>query len=443
MSGRESRLADDGGRAAFRRFVERHAIDTAEAERAETRLSDEIEELQGAGHSNSAAFLLAIGRLAREEPLAGMFSRARGLSAAAPRTRFGEPIAALGFAVAAAAALKAPELFDIRMDDAGAWFYQRNLSLFLLAPVAAYLGWRRGLAPRSAALVAALFLVGALLVNAYPFTSGGSTGPLAALHLGVALWFAVGFASTGGGTGADGWIRFVRFTGELLVCFALLGLGGIVLSGTTALLFSAIGLEFEPFFARWVLPCGVAGALVVGAFLVETKRRMTEDLAPMLARVFTPLFALALVGFLGAMAVTGSGMNPERELLIGVDLLLVVVLGLLLYSVFSRERRPEPGVADFSSLVLVGAALLVDIVALGAIGGRIVELGLTPNRTAALGLNLILLANLGGSAWLLLGLVRRRIEFAALERWQLAFLPVYAGWAALVAVVFPLLFTFR
>ena len=38
---------------------------------------------------------------------------------------------------------------------------------------------------------------------------------------------------------------------------------------------------------------------------------------------------------------------------------------------------------------------------------------------------------------------RHRGSFAALERWQIVYLPVYAVWAALVVVVFPPVFGYR
>ena len=84
---------------------------------------------------------------------------------------------------------------------------------------------------------------------------------------------------------------------------------------------------------------------------------------------------------------------------------------------------------------------LVDTwVALAAIAARISEFGVTPNRVAALGENLILLVNLAWSAWLYACFLRHRGSFAALERWQTAYLPVYSLWAALVVVTFPPLF---
>ena len=49
---------------------------------------------------------------------------------------------------------------------------------------------------------------------------------------------------------------------------------------------------------------------------------------------------------------------------------------------------------------------------------------------------------LAWSAWLYARFLRGRGEFAALERWQMTYLPVYSVWAAVVVVVFPPLFGF-
>ncbi|NLI17752.1 MAG: hypothetical protein GX427_02945, partial [Actinomycetales bacterium] len=97
---------------------------------------------------------------------------------------------------------------------------------------------------------------------------------------------------------------------------------------------------------------------------------------------------------------------------------------------------------DRLQLVLLVSALVVDLLMLAAMVGRISEFGFSPNKTAALGLNLILLANLSWAAWLQLGFLRGRRRFDALERWQTGYLPVYAGWAAAVVVAFPPVFGF-
>jgi hypothetical protein len=144
--------------------------------------------------------------------------------------------------------------------------------------------------------------------------------------------------------------------------------------------------------------------------------------------------------FLGTLLWTGRGVDVERDVLIAFDLLLVVVLGLLLYSVSARDPQAPPGAFDVLQVVLVVSALAADAIALWAIGARIGEFGFTPNRVAALGENVVLLVNLAWSAVLYVGFLRGRAPFTGLERWQTAYLPVYAAWAATVLIVFPPLF---
>ena len=62
---------------------------------------------------------------------------------------------------------------------------------------------------------------------------------------------------------------------------------------------------------------------------------------------------------------------------------------------------------------------------------------------AALGENLILLVNLGWSAVLYARFLAKRTSFAPLERWQTAYIPVYAVWAWVVVALFPIIFNYR
>jgi hypothetical protein len=143
------------------------------------------------------------------------------------------------------------------------------------------------------------------------------------------------------------------------------------------------------------------------------------------------------------MAWTGSPINVKREVLISFDLLLVLVVGLVLYAASARDPQAPPDFFDRLQLLLVVSALVVDGVALAAIAARISEFGFTPNRVAALGENLILLVNLAWSAWLYGRFLLHRGSFGDLERWQMTYLPVYSGWAALVVVLFPPVFGYR
>jgi hypothetical protein len=214
-----------------------------------------------------------------------------------------------------------------------------------------------------------------------------------------------------------------------------------VLMALTAGILEPTGVDIDRV-AEWVLPSGAAGAVVVAAWLVESKQRVVENMAPVLTMLFTPLFAVMLACSAVVYAVTGLGDAFDRDLVSVFDALLVVVLALVLYGMSAREPSASPGWMDRIQLVAVVSALLLDVMVLGAMIARIGDLGFTPNRTAAVGLNLVLLVNLAGAAWLSGRFLRGRARFHQLERWQTTYLPVFAVWAAAVVVILPPVFAF-
>jgi hypothetical protein len=442
----------DQWRSYLRRRQTIHSVDVSELE---DHLREQVTVLSNAGLATDEAFLVAVKRMGNLDALSREFAREHsdrlwkqlvivpsdpGETGGQPRT---EAVVALGLAVAAAAAVKLPALFGIRLDqDSG--FYLRNASLFVLPLLTGYFVWKRGLATSTRRWLGLAFVAAAVFANIYPFSpfaTGGHTEALTALHLPIALWLAVGIAYAGGRwEQVAGRMDFIRFTGELLIYYVLIALGGGVLTGFMAMIFQAIGINVERFFQSWLLPCGAAGAVVIGSWLVEAKQSVIENMAPVLTRLFTPLFVAVLLTFLGTVLWTGRGVEIERGVLIAFDLLLVVVLGLLLYSVSARDPGAPAGVFDVLQIVLLVSALLADAVALWAIGARITEFGFSPNRVAALGENVILLVNLAWSAVLYIRFLRGHGSFTNLERWQTNYLPVYALWAAMVVTVFPPLF---
>ena len=428
----------------------RQAIHTVDVAELEDHLREQIASLTDAGLAADEAFLVAVKRMGELDALSREFAREHSerlwkqLVAVAPEDGASrapavtDAFVAFGLAVAAAVLVKLPALFGMDMDgDAG--FYARNVSLFVLPLLTGYFVWKRSLAASTVRWLAVAFVAAAVLANVYPHSPGGSTEALAALHLPIALWLVVGYAG-------DRWrevagrMDFIRFSGELFIYYVLIALGGGVLVGFMAMIFQAIGVDVEPFFESWLLPCGAAGAVIVASWLVEAKQSVIENMAPVLTRLFTPLFAAVLLAFLGTMLVTGQGVKIERDVLIAFDLLLVIVLGLLVYSVSARDPEAAPGIFDVLQVVLIVSALAADALALASIGARISEFGFTPNRVAALGENVLLLANLGWSAVLYVRFLRGRTTFSSLERWQTDYLPVYALWAVIVVVVFPPLF---
>jgi len=439
----------DRWRDYLRRRQTVHAVDVVELE---DHLREIIANLIDGGLAPDEAFLVAVKRLGAIDALSREFAREHSErlwkqlialpGSTIPQRLRHEPLVALGLAVAAGVLIKVPALFGLDLDADGG-FYARNAALFILPLLTAYFAWKRDLSLKALRLPLAMFLGAALAANLPSFVPGGTTEPLVALHLPVALWLAVGIAYAGTRwREVAGRMDFVRFSGELVIYFVLIALGGGVLLGTSAGIFTSIGVDIEPFMEQWA-PSLVLGAIMVAAWLVEAKQSVIENMAPVLTTLFTPLFTIALLLFLGTAAWTGRGIAIERDMLLLFDLLLLLVVALLLYTFSARDPQRRIGLFDRAQLALILAALAVDALALSAMTLRISGMGITPNRVVALGLNAILLVNLAGAAVLQVRFLSGGAPFARLERWQTDFLPVYGGWAAFVAVGLPALFSYR
>ncbi|GEL97405.1 permease prefix domain 1-containing protein [Cellulomonas terrae] len=428
----------------------RQVISSADVDELEDHLRGQVTDLRATGLDDDEAFLVAIKRLGNLDAVSREYAREHSDrlwkqlalvpddSPGSPAPRWRELAVVLALAAGAGVAVRAGiAWFD---DDLA---LARNVGLLVVPFLAAYLGWKRRAGVRTVAAIAVPFVVLAVVLNVYPFVPEGSTEVLAILHAPVVLWLLVGLAYVAGSWRSDARrMDFVRFTGELAVYYTLLALGGGVLLGLTAAVLQLVGVDPEPVITGWVMPFAVPGALVVAAWLVEAKQDVVENIAPVLTRIFTPLTVVMLVAVLGVLISSGGLVEVDRDLLILMDAILVLVLALLLYSISARDPLAPPALADWLQLVMVGAALAVDAVMLTAMLTRIAEFGTSPNKVAALGLNLLLLVHLGVSAWRSARFLRGRGTFSELERWQTRYLPVYAAWAGFVVIVFPPLFDF-
>ncbi len=445
MDSVESQIAEWRAYVASAPGVNGHDVDELE-----DHLRHQIAELNAAGLTPDEGFLIAVKRLGEVDGLAREFAREHSgrlwkqllLSGDEESARaWSGWVETLVFAVAAAVTIQVARLAGDFPEEQQSWF-ARNVSLFVLPFLAGYFAYRRRLDTRHWVLTAVPFVLAALVVNLYPYGADSDTEVLVALHLPIVLWFVVAYPYMGGTVRShERRMDFVRFTGEWFIYYVLMALGGGVLIGLTAAILEPTGADVDQI-AAWVLTSGAAGAVVVGAWLVESKQRVVENMAPVLTMLFTPLFAVMLAGAAVVYAVTGLGGVFDRELLSTVDALLVVVLGLVLYGMSARDPSTSPDWMDGIQLVAVVSALVLDAMVLGSMIARIGDLGFTPNRTAALGLNLVLLVNLAGAALLSARFLRRRSTLHRLERWQTTYLPVFALWAATVVVVLPPVFGF-
>jgi hypothetical protein len=432
----------------------RGGVSETDLEELESHLREEVGALAGAHLDPDESFLVAIKRLGTADGLAGEYAKVNAdriwkqlLLApddpAARRARRTEVSLVVALAILAGLLGKIPEILGVRAVGANALLYARNLSFFMLPSVVAYLYWKRGLRALYAGCLGLGFGLPFVLTLLYPFGPQSQTEMLTAIHLPILLWLLVCGAHAGPRwRTTDGRMDFVRASGEAFIYSVLIGLGGGVLVVFTHSIFSSLGLDVRRITEEYLMVMGGCAIPVVAVFLVESKRSIVESIAPVLARIFSPLFLLVLLVFVVVMPITGRVPFSERDFLIAFDIMLALVLALVLYVIAAHRDTDQPGPFEYLSLGLILAALAADSVALVSILGRLSARGITPNKLAALGENLALLVNLTGLAVLYIRYLAGRGSYRSLMRWQTAYLPVYAVWAAIVALGFPPLFGF-
>ena len=448
MTGIETQIAE------WRAYVSRRAaITPADLDELDAHLRDQVDDLVRGGLAEDEAFLIAVKRMGSIDMFSREFAREHserlwkqlvlGGDGADDNARGGLVVAVV-LAIAAALAVKVPALFGVSVGHDPSNLYPRNVGLFALTGLIGYFAWQRRMQlEQILALLVVPVVVLAVAVNAYPFTPSDQTFILAAVTTPVVLWFVVGMAYVGGDwRDHERRMDFVRFSGEWFIYYVLIALGGGVIMGLSVGAFDLLDVDIpDPF--EWVLLPGAMGAVIVAAWLVEAKQSVVENMAPVLTRIFTPLTSLMLLALLGATAIAGRPEVIDRDLLILIDVVLLLVLGLLLYAISARDPFARVDAYDWMQLVLVVLALLVDGLMLSVMLTRIVDGGLTPNKVFAVGLNLVVLVNLLWSTRLLLSFVRGGKPFLAMERWQTSYLPVFGLWAAFVALALPPLFSFE
>ena len=118
-----------------------------------------------------------------------------------------------------------------------------------------------------------------------------------------------------------------------------------------------------------------------------------------------------MVVFLLTIVITGRNPLIDRNYLIAFDAMLILVLALVVYILSARKEGEPVNLFDVLSLTLIVTALIIDGIALFEIVSRLFTMGITPNKMAALGENLLVMGNLGGLAYFYLQVMRKKRLF--------------------------------
>ena len=237
-------------------------------------------------------------------------------------------------------------------------------------------------------------------------------------------------------------IRFIQFNGELLVLSSLVGLGGIVFSGLTIALFEIAFPNSGQWYAENIGVIGASAVPVGATYLYDAVFKRRTRIAPALARVFAPLFLIMTSIYLVFSLVAGQNPFVDRSFLITVNGLLLVVLGMTVFSIVERGENSKVAWIDYVNVGLLAVTLIIDLLALSAILFRLTSYGFTPNRVVVLGTNLVVMTHLLWTCTASLGLIRSKGPTVKASHAVASYLPVYIVWAALVVFVLPFAFGF-
>lgn len=350
-----------------------------------------------------------------------------------------ELIFVLALCILAALIAKVPEIFPIEPE----FFYTRSLSFIILPLLTAYFAWKQQIQTKMAIAVSTGILASALYINLLPINSNSDTLLLACIHLPIFLWAVLGFTFVGDKlSNHQRRLDFLRFNGDLVVMTTIILIAGGLLTAITLGLFQLIDLQIEEFYFQYIVISGLAASPIAGTYLVQTNPHLVNKVSPVIARAFTPLVLVTLVTYLIAVIYTGKDPYNDREFLIIFNLLLVGVMAIILFSIAETGKNTgRTGTLLLSGLSIV--TIIINGIALSAILFRITEWGITPNRLAVLGANLLMLINLLLITYRFIRTIKNELEKEKIEKCITSFLPIYVAWTMLVIFAFPLLFNFK
>ena len=320
--------------------------------------------------------------------------------------------------------------------------YERIVGLLIVPFVVAYFLIRNQLSRQWWLGLAAAYALCAAVVALLPVSWTSASSIVMTLHLPVALLTGVALTYTGAEWRLpEARLRAIKFAGEWFVLYVLVMLGVGVLLGLFSLLSSTIGLSLDELFT-WLAVVLAVAPVAVTAAIASSASSFVSGACQILVKLFVPLFTLMLSVFLILGLASGALFRFQRDLLLILDVVLIVVTALVGYHIASRDAAANSAKFELLTFALVSVAAVIDVGVLTSMLIRVSDIGLSLNRSVAIGLNLVLLINLSAIALRYWRFVRVGADYSFIQRWQARYLYVFFAWAGFAAFVLPALFRF-
>jgi hypothetical protein len=323
-------------------------------------------------------------------------------------------------------------------------YYAKNIGFIIFPALMVYFVWKQNQPLNKLIAPLIISLISALYINLLPTPLKSDSVSQAFFHLPLFLWVIFGYIFIGGDVSATGKkINFLRFNGDLLVLSGLMLIAGGLFTAITINLFEVLKVNIFTIYFNYFVAIGLSIIPLFAAYLIENNGHLVHKVSPVIARIFTPLVTITLFVYLVTIFFTGTYPTANRDYLLLFNVLLIVVMALILFSLSEVTKHTHQKSNQLILWVLSVLAIIVNGIALGSILYRINDFGFTPNRLAVLGGDILILINLLLVSFNLFKVVNGRVEVEKVESSMALFLPLYFFWTAFVTFVFPVLFQFR
>ena len=336
--------------------------------------------------------------------------------------------------------IKIPDIFKINLIDFP--FYEKNAGIIVFLGLTFYaFSVNRYISRKNIAITMLIFLVSIIYINLLPGFRHSASINLVYIHMPILMWCVYGlvfidfeFKNYGKR------IRYISHNGDLAIMGALILISGGLLTGITYGLFMAIGINIERFYSHYIILVGLVSAPIVTTFILKNSALVTNKIAPIIANIFSPLVLITLIIYLLAIIISGKDPYSDREFLLTFNIMLIGVMAIIVFSVSETSVYGKQQFSEMVLFILSIVSLIVNLIALSAIFYRLGEYGLTPNRLAILGSNILIFINL---ILIMVDLYKINFRKADLEKVEFTiskYLPVYMIWTIIVVFLFPLIF---
>jgi hypothetical protein len=336
--------------------------------------------------------------------------------------------------------IKIPTLFDVDLHKF--FFYEKNAGTIFFLGLTIYTIWTNRIFEQKKLVITILaFLIPIVYINLLPSNKNSDSINLAYIHLVLLMWCIYGLVFIGFDLkDKSKRIEFIRHNGDLAIMGALILIAGGVLAGITIGLFSAINIHIQKFYMDNVVIVGLVCAPIVTKYIIENYVTLTNKIAPIIAGIFSPLVLITLIIYLAAIVISGKDPYNDRDFLLIFNIMLLGVMAIIVFSVSETSIKKKQKFNEMLLFILSITTLIIDLIAVSAIFYRLGEFGITPNRLAVLGSNILFFGNL---VLIMIDLYKINFKKSEIEKVGLTiskYLPLYILWILIVIFGFPLFF---